>query len=65
MYPHLYTEDFPFLSIHVIRYFILGAMKDLSLALFDHAFVYYNRSLVGETISTESITFCWSLRIIL
>ena len=65
MYPPVYTAYFPLLSKGVIISVILGAMKVLSLSLFYNAFMYWNRSPVGETLSPERIIYCWSLRILL
>ena len=50
MSPPVHTADFPFLSRNVMRYVILGAMKYLSLSLFDNAFRHCKRSLVVEKI---------------
>ena len=38
-FPPVYTADFPLLSRNVVRYVILGAMNDLSLLLFENAFM--------------------------
>ena len=45
--------DFPLLSINVMRTIILGEINTLILSLFDIAFMYWKRSLVGETFSPE------------
>ena len=65
MYPPVYTAYFPLLSRNVKRSVILGAMKDISLSLFDNAFMDWNRGLVGEKNYPESIISCWSLRILI
>ena len=43
---------------------IFCAMKALILSLFDNAFMYWKRSLVGETIYPDIMISCWSLRIL-
>ena len=48
-----------------MRSVILVVMKALSLSLFENALMYWNRSLVGDNISTETIISCLSLIIIL
>ena len=52
------TSIFKFLSKNVVRSIILVKMNDLSLSIFDNDFVYWNRSLVGETVYTERIISC-------
>ena len=41
-----------------MRFVNLGAMNDLSLSLFDNAFIYWKIILVGDTVSTERIISC-------
>ena len=41
-----------------MRYVILGAMNDLSLSIFENAFVYWKISLLGETFSPERFIYC-------
>ena len=49
---------FPLFSSNAMRYVILVAMNDLSLSLFDNAFMYCNRSLVVDTVSPERVISC-------
>ena len=65
MLPPVYTEYFPFLSRNGIRYVILGATNALILSLFDNAFVYWDRSLVGDTVTLEKVIYCWSIFLLL
>ena len=53
------------LSRNVMISFILGTMNTLSLLLFENSFMYWDRSLVGETYYPDWIISCWSLRTIL
>ena len=46
------------LSINVMRSIILGAMNDLSLLIFENAFMYWNISLVGDKKIPERIISC-------
>ena len=65
MSPPVQTADFPLLSRNVTRSVILGAMKAMSLSLFENDFIYWNIIMVGEIVSTESIIYFWSLIILL
>ena len=57
MFPPVYTEYFPLLSINMMGYFILGAINALSLSLFENYFIYWNRSIVGYIVSPERIIY--------
>ena len=41
-----------------MRSIILGEMNALSLFLFDNAFIYRKRNIVGDTVYTERIISC-------
>ena len=58
MFPPVYTADFLLLSRNVMIYLILGTIDDLSLLLFDNAFMYWKKILVGDTFSPERIISC-------
>ena len=65
MSPPVYTEYFPFFSKVYDDICHLGRHKNLILSFFKNSFLYWNRSIVGETISQESIVSCWSLRVVI
>ena len=58
MFYHIYIADFTLLSKNAIRFFILGAMDALNLSHSENDFMYWKRSLVGETFFTERLVYC-------
>ena len=43
------------LSRNLMIYIILSAINTLSLSFFDNSFMYWGRSLVGETVYTKRL----------
>ena len=58
MFYPICIADFKLLSKNVIRFFILGAMDALNLSHSDNDFMYWKRSLVWETVCTDSLFYC-------
>ena len=49
--------QFTLLSWNVMRSVVLGEINALCLSIFDNESMYWNRSIVGDTVSPERIIF--------
>ena len=58
MFYPVQIDEFTLLSVNMMRSSILGAMNAMSLSLFENALMYWNISIVGDTVSQEILIYC-------